>query len=64
MAQLEIQERQAGDVTVLDINGKVTMGEGSTTLKTAVRRLVEEGKKKLLLNLRTSATWIQAASAN
>ena len=52
MAQLEIQERQAGDVTVLDIDGKVTMGEGSTALKTAVRRLVEEGKKKLLLNLK------------
>jgi anti-sigma B factor antagonist len=51
MAQLEIQERQAGDVTILDMDGKITIGEGSTALRAAVRRLAEEGKKKLLLNL-------------
>ena len=51
MAQLEIQERQAGDVTILDMDGKITIGEGSTALRTAIRRLAEEGKKKILLNL-------------
>jgi anti-sigma B factor antagonist len=51
MAQLEIQERQAGDVTILDMDGKITIGEGSTSLRTAIRRLAEEGKKKILLNL-------------
>jgi anti-sigma B factor antagonist len=51
MAQVEIQERQAGDVTILDMDGKITIGEGSTALRSAIRRLVEEGKKKILLNL-------------
>jgi len=51
MAELNISERQAGDVTVLDMNGKITIGEGSVALRTAIRRLLEEGKKKILLNL-------------
>jgi anti-sigma B factor antagonist len=51
MAELDIRERQAGDVTVLDMNGKVTIGEGSVALRSAIRRLLEEGKKKILLNL-------------
>ena len=51
MAELNISERQAGDVTVLDMNGRITIGEGSVALRTAIRRLLEEGKKKILLNL-------------
>lgn len=51
MAELNIRERQAGDVTVLDMDGKITIGEGSVSLRSAVRRLIEEGKKKILLNL-------------
>jgi anti-sigma B factor antagonist len=51
MAELNIKERQAGDVAVLDMDGKITIGEGSVALRTTVRRLLEEGKKKILLNL-------------
>ncbi|MCA1625931.1 MAG: STAS domain-containing protein [Acidobacteria bacterium] len=51
MAELNISERQAGDITILDMSGKVTLGEGSVALRTAIRRLLGEGKKKLLLNL-------------
>jgi anti-sigma B factor antagonist len=51
MAELNIKERQAGDVTILDMDGKITIGEGSVALRAAVRRLLEEGKKKILLNL-------------
>src|SRR4051812_32128906 len=51
MAELNIKERQAGDITILDMDGKVTIGEGSVALRTAIRRLLEEGKKKILLNL-------------
>ena len=51
MAELNIRERQAGDITILDMDGKVTIGEGSVALRTAIRRLLEEGKKKILLNL-------------
>src|SRR2546428_14195907 len=51
MAELNIRERQAGDVTILDMGGKITIGEGSVALRTAIRRLLEEGRKKILLNL-------------
>jgi anti-sigma B factor antagonist len=51
MAELEVKERQAGDVTVLDLNGSVRMGEGAVSLRNAIRGLVEQGKKKILLNL-------------
>src|SRR5215217_7031184 len=51
MAELNINERQAGDVTVLDMSGKITIGEGSVALRTAIRRLLGEGKSKILLNL-------------
>src|SRR5438477_313951 len=51
MSDINISERQAGDVTILDLAGKVTIGEGSVALRTAIRRLLEEGKKRILLNL-------------
>ena len=51
MAELEVKERQAGDVTVLDMKGAVRIGEGSIELRDAIRRLAGEGKKKVLLNL-------------
>ena len=51
MAELNISERQAGDVTILDMSGKVTIGEGSVALRNTIRRLVGEGKKGILLNL-------------
>lgn len=51
MAELNISERQAGDVTILDLDGKITIGEGSVALRNAIRRLLGEGKNKILLNL-------------
>jgi anti-sigma B factor antagonist len=51
MADINISERQAGDVTILDLDGKVTIGEGSVALRSAIRRLLGEGKNKILLNL-------------
>jgi anti-sigma B factor antagonist len=51
MAELNIRERQAGDITVLDMDGRITIGDGSIALRSAVRRLLEEQKKKILLNL-------------
>ncbi|HYJ86265.1 MAG TPA: STAS domain-containing protein [Pyrinomonadaceae bacterium] len=51
MAELEVNERQAGDVTILDMNGSVRMGEGAVSLRNSIRGLVDQGKKKILLNL-------------
>lgn len=51
MADITISERQAGDVSILDLEGKVTIGEGSVALRNAIRRMLGEGKNKILLNL-------------
>src|SRR6266850_3130930 len=51
MAELELNERQAGDVTILDMSGSVRMGEGAISLRNSIRGLVDQGKKKILLNL-------------
>ena len=47
---LKINERQAGAVTILDLEGNVIMGGGSQLLRDAIRRLIEEGNKQVLLN--------------
>jgi anti-sigma B factor antagonist len=51
MAELDLKERQAGDVTILDLNGEVRIGEGSVALRDSIRNLADQGKKKVLLNL-------------
>ena len=51
MAELEVKERQAGDVTILDMTGAVRMGEGAISLRNSIRGLGDQGKKKILLNL-------------
>jgi anti-sigma B factor antagonist len=51
MAELEVKERQAGDVTILDMDGAVRMGEGAVALRNAIRGLAAQGKRKILLNL-------------
>jgi len=51
MAELELNERQAGDVTILDMSGSVRMGEGAVALRNSIRGLADQGKTKILLNL-------------
>ena len=51
MAELDLKERQAGDVTILDLTGEVRIGDSSIALRESVRNLADQGKKKLLLNL-------------
>ncbi|MBM3808174.1 MAG: STAS domain-containing protein [Acidimicrobiia bacterium] len=48
---MEIVERAVNDVTVLDLKGKMTLGEGDELLKDKINSLLAAGKKKLLLNL-------------
>jgi len=43
--------RQVGDVTVIDVAGRITLGEGSSVLRDALRDLVSKNQKKILLNL-------------
>lgn len=48
---MQISERQSGSVTVLDLSGKVTLGEDSTLLKDKLQSLLHQGRKNLVLNL-------------
>ena len=48
---MHIDERSAGDVTVLDLKGRMTMGEGDELPKDKVNSLILQGRKKLVLNL-------------
>ncbi len=48
---MQIDERAVGDVTVLDLKGKITLGEGDELLKDKVNSLVNQGRKKIVLNL-------------
>ena len=48
---MQIEERNVGDVVVLDLKGKVTLGEGDELLKDNVNTLVNQGHKKIVLNL-------------
>ena len=40
-----------GDIAIVDFSGKITLGEGSATLRTMVRELIGQGHRKILLNL-------------
>ena len=48
---MQIEERTVGDVVVLDLKGRVTLGEGDEALKDKVISLLNQGRKKILLNL-------------
>ena len=48
---MEIVQRTVSDVTVLDLKGKMTLGEGDELLKDKINTLLSDGKKKLVLNL-------------
>jgi anti-sigma B factor antagonist len=48
---VKLTTRQVGDVTVIDVAGRITLGEGSSVLRDAMRDLVSKGQKKILLNL-------------
>lgn len=48
---VKLSTRQVGDVTVMDVAGRITLGEGSSALRDALRELVGKNQKKILLNL-------------
>ena len=48
---MQIEERAVGDVVVLDLKGRVTLGDGDELLKDKVNSLINRGFKKIVLNL-------------
>jgi anti-sigma B factor antagonist len=57
---LQITERRTGDVTILDLAGRVVLGEGDTPFRQAIDALVKEGRLKIVLNLK-DVTYIDSA---
>lgn len=48
---IKANTRQVDGVTVVDLSGRITLGEGSSILRDTVRELLGRGQKKILLNL-------------
>ena len=48
---MEIKKRKIEDVQILDCKGKIVLGEGTMTVRSAVRDIVEANGKKIILNL-------------
>ncbi len=49
---MEITKRQIGDVCILDLNGKLTIGAGDVRLRGALLGELEDGHTKIILNLK------------
>lgn len=60
MSSLTIQERQHGGVTIVDLAGKILIGETNRQMHDAIKRLVAEGKQHILLNL-AKVTYIDSS---
>lgn len=48
---VKLTTRKVDDITVIDAEGRITLGEGSTSFRDTVRKLVAAGDKKIVLNL-------------
>jgi anti-sigma B factor antagonist len=48
---MKISSRQVDGVSILDCSGRITLGEGSITLRDSVRELLAKGQKQILMNL-------------
>jgi anti-sigma B factor antagonist len=48
---MKSSSRQIDGVTVLDLSGRITLGEGSVILRDTIRDLIGRGQKRILLNL-------------
>lgn len=48
---IKVNQRDVGGVMVLDLSGRITLGEPSARLRETLRELLGQGQKKILLNL-------------
>ena len=60
MINLYIKERKVGDVTILDMKGRVRIGGNTVALSKSIRCLIQEGKLLILLNL-AGVTYIDSS---
>ena len=57
---MKASNRQVGGITIVDLSGRITLGEGSVVLRDTIRDLVSKGKTKILLNL-ADVTYIDSS---
>jgi len=48
---MDVNKRQVGDVTILDLKGKITIGSGDVQLRNAVQEVINGGATKVLINM-------------
>ena len=48
---MNIAQRQVGNVTIIDLRGKITSGDGDDTLRDAINRAIDSGQARLILNM-------------
>jgi anti-sigma B factor antagonist len=51
MSALIATTREVGQITMVDLSGRIALGEGSALLRRTIRELLEDGKTRILLNL-------------
>jgi len=59
-SRMHTATRQAGQVTILDVSGRITVGEGNVMLRHVLHELLEHGRNKILLNLQ-DVTYLDSA---
>jgi anti-sigma B factor antagonist len=57
---LKITERTADDVTILDLEGRIVLGEESSALRERVKSLLNQGRRNILLNM-ANVSYIDSA---
>lgn len=57
---MNIETRKIGDIVVLDIKGKMTIGKGDVQLREHFKAILETGEKKFLFNM-ADVPWIDSA---
>ncbi|MGD0581193.1 MAG: STAS domain-containing protein [Bryobacteraceae bacterium] len=48
---VKLTTHQRGEVIIVDASGRLTLGEGTSTLRTKIRELVEGGSRRIVLNM-------------
>jgi len=52
--------RHTGDVAIVDVSGRITLGEGSGLVRNTIKDILKEGRKSILLNMQ-NVTYIDSA---
>lgn len=58
---MTLNDRAAGDITVIDVTGRITIDDGADTFRDRVRALVRDGRVKLVLNF-TDSSYIDSTA--